>query len=360
MTNQNIYIPALLSIILMVSCSSPEEETTDGNDVRTVNVKTEIVSPDTFESFLRQVGTVVTAEDIQISAQIGGRITNTYASDGDYVNEGDTIVKIDDRRLRQELRRLEAVTEQSRENYERLQRLFEQDEIGSEMEVLNARYTFEQNQASLESVKIDLENTSVQAPFSGTVEDIMMDIGETVAAGSPVIRMISAGGKKIRLGVPAHYAERIHVGDDVEFWFDFDEDTRYKLPITYIGNSIDPQNRTFRVEIALPADFKDVKVEMLANVRLRTQYIDNVIIVNAEHVFRKRGNTVAYVVGENDEGDSMAEERILEMGPNYGNLAVVEDGLRMGEEIITLGSSYLQDGTRIEKVGSASSEFTHN
>lgn len=361
MKNQNKYIFALLSIILMISCSPGEEETTDNSDdVRTVNVETEIIGPDTFESFLRQVGTVVTAEDIQISAQVGGRITNIFAREGDVVNEGDTILQIDDRSLRQEARRLEAVTGQSRENYERLQRLYEQDEIGSEIEVLNARYTYEQNQASLESVKIDLDNTSVQAPFSGTVEDILMDIGETIAEGTPVVRMISAGGKKISLGVPAHYADRINIGDEAEFWFDFDEGTRYKLPITYIGNSIDPQNRTFRVEMALPEDFKSVKIEMLANVRLRTQHIENVIIVNAEHIFRKHGNSVVYVVSENNEGNTMAEERVLEMGPNYGNLTVVESGLRMGDEVITLGSSYLQDGTRIEKVDDESSEFTQN
>ncbi|MEX0648430.1 MAG: efflux RND transporter periplasmic adaptor subunit [Balneolaceae bacterium] len=360
MKNQNKLTLALISAFLVMSCSTPDaEQITENNELRTVNVETEIISPETFESFLRQVGTVSTAEDIQIAAEIGGRITGISIREGSRVNAGDLILKIDDRRLQQEVRRLTAVTEQSRENYERLQRLYEEDEIGSEIELLNARYTYEQNQAALESTQIDLESTMVKAPFSGIVEDILMEKGETVSAGTPVVRMISDGGKKIRVGVPARFADVVDVGDEAEIWFDFDEENRYKLPITSVGNSIDSQNRTFRVDIALPEDFRNVKIDMIANVRLRTERIENVIIVYEEYVFRKNGNPVAYVVEENDEGDVVAKERVLEMGASYGNQTIVKDGLQTGDEIVTLGSSYLQDGTRVEKTRNGT-EFTQN
>ncbi len=360
MYNQRLIWAILLGAFLAISCAPAEEDTSLEAEGRTVNVETELIGMDTFESFLRQVGTVTTAEDVQISAEVGGRIMEVLKREGSRVQEGETILKIDDRRLSQELRRLTAVTDQSKENYERLQRLYEEDGIGSEIELLNAKYTYEQNQASLESIKIDLENTAVKAPFNGTIENIMMEAGEMVTVGTPLVRMISDGGKKITLGVPARYANVVDLGDEAEIWFDFDDEERYKLPITYIGNSIDSQNRTFRVDIALPGDFRNIKIDMIANVRLRTEFLENVIVVSEEHIFQKQGNFVAYLAAEGENGQPIAEERVVEMGSSYGNNTVIESGLEVGDELITLGASYLQDGTQIEKVGNGSTQYTEN
>lgn len=360
MYNQRLIWAILLGAFLAISCAPAEEDTSLEAEGRTVNVETEMIGMDTFESFLRQIGTVTTAEDVQISAEVGGRIMEVLKREGSRVQEGETILRIDDRRLTQELRRLTAVTDQSKENYERLQRLYEEDGIGSEIELLNAKYTYEQNQALLESTKIDLENTAVKAPFNGTIENIMMEAGEMVTAGTPLVRMISEGGKKITLGVPARYANVVDLGDEAEIWFDFDDEERYKLPITYIGNSIDPQNRTFRVEIALPGDFRNIKIDMIANVRLRTEFLENVIVVSEEHIFQKSGNYVAYLAAEGGNGQPIAEERVVEMGSSYGNNTVIESGLEIGDELITLGASYLQDGTQIEKVENRSTQYTEN
>lgn len=359
MYNHRNSLILLLSVFVFTSCAANEENPDEEIEGRTVNVQTETLSPGTFESFLRQVGTVTTAEDVQISAEVSGQIIEIEKREGARVNTGDTILRIDDRRLQQEVRRLTALTEQSRENYERLKRLYEEENIGSEIDFLNAKYAFDQNQASLESVKIDLENTSVKAPFSGTIERLMMESGEMVSVGAPLARLISDGGKKITLGVPARFSNVVDLGDVAEIWFDFDEGNRLNLPITYISNSIDPQNRTFRVEVNLP-NGNDAKIDMIANVRLRTEYIEDVLTISEEYIFQKNGDFVAYVVSENGNGNTVAEERVVETGATYGNQAVVESGLSSGERIITVGSSYLQDQTRVAVVEGPASQNTEN
>lgn len=346
----------LLSAVLIASCASEENQQNQETEGRTVSVESELIHEDTFESFLRQVGTVTSDQDVIISAEVGGRITEITKREGDRVESGETILKIDDRRLQQELNRLAAATEQSRENYERLKRLYEEDQIGSEIEFLNAKYTYEQNLASFESVKIDLENSTVASPFRGVIENIMLERGEMVSAGTSLIRLISDGGKKVTLGVPARFSNVVDLGDEAEIWFDFEDDKRYNLPITYIGNSIDPQNRTFRVDITLPAGFRDIKIDMIANVRLRTEYLEEVIIVSEEYIFQKNGNYVAYII----DGNDAAEEKIVETGPSYGNNTVITSGLTVGDRLITVGSSYLQDGTRVDLVENRASQFTEN
>ena len=96
------------------------------------------------------------------------------------MKKGQTIVKIDDSKLRQEMFRLQAMTSQAKEQYERLKKVYEEDEIGSELDYLNAKYAYEQTNSALESIKVDLENTNIKAPFNGEVETIMVEEGEIV------------------------------------------------------------------------------------------------------------------------------------------------------------------------------------
>lgn len=356
-----LIILLILSVSLVfTSCDSglPEEPETD--QVRSVNVELEELSPEDFASYLRLVGTVTTNNDVQISAEVNGRIQEFYKREGDSVAEGENILKINDQKLRQEVRRLRAVTEQSRENYERLQRLYETDDIGSEIDVLNARYTYEQNQASLESMEVDLENTLIKAPFSGEVDEILIEAGEMVSSGTPVLRLISKSGMKITLGVPGRYADEVDRGDEAEVWFDFDPENRFYLPITNVSNSIDPTNRTFKMDLDLPPDEINTKIDMLANVRLRINHIPDVIIVGEEYIFTKNGHHVAYIAGENEDGQNVAIERRVELGPSYGNRVVVSEGLDEGDRLVTQGSSYLQDSTRITISGESPGTMVSN
>ncbi|MEX2368766.1 MAG: efflux RND transporter periplasmic adaptor subunit [Balneolaceae bacterium] len=342
--------------LVLLSCETEAPEESETELVRTVNVELLELEPEDFASYLRLVGTVTTSQDVRISAEVSGRVLEFYKREGDSVRKGGQILKIDDQKLRQEVRRLRAVTEQSRENYERLQRLYETDDIGSEIEVLNARYTYEQNQASLESMEVDLENTSIKAPFNGEIEEILVETGERVSPGTPVLRLISRSGMKITVGIPGRYSGDVDRGDEAEVWFDFAPENRLNLPISFVGSTIDPLNRTFKADLELPDDVVNAKIDMLANVRLRTHHIPEVIVVGEEFIFRRDDHYVAYVAGENEEGQPVAVERSLDLGPTYGNRVVVNEGLNAGDRLITLGSSYLQDGTRISPSGNSSGQ----
>lgn len=339
----------------MLACEM--EETEGERDVRTVDVETVTLEPSTFESFLRQVGSVTSTGDVVISAEVTGVVQEVLKREGDRVRAGEPVIRLDSRMLEQEVKRLEAATGQSRENYERLNRLYQNENIGSEIDVLNARFTYEQSLSSLESAKINLENSEIKSPFSGTIENVMAEQGVMVSAGTQVFRIVSEEDKKIRLGVPARFTNAVDMGDEAEIWFNFDPDNRYFLPVSFIGNTIDSRNRTFRVDINLPSDLTSVKVEMIANVRIRTEHLEDVIRVNEEFLFQKNNRYVVYTVGENDQGELVAVEKAVELGPSFENYTVISEGLDAGDQLITLGSSYLEDGTRINRVEERSSGF---
>lgn len=349
------YLASILSLLLIFSaCSGGEEIPQETEElVKTVNVRTQNINTSQFNSFVRVVGTVETSDDIMISAEVSGKVLRYNVQEGEAVRAGQTILKIDDAKLKQEAARLEAITAQARENYERLEKIYKEDGIGSEIDYLNAKYAYEQSASSLESIKVDLENTSIKAPFSGVVEEIMFEVGEMVSPGAPTVRLIGSENFKITAGVPARYANAVSQGDLVEIWFDTQDVDTLSARITFAGNSINPQNRTFRIEIDMPKK-EGMKVDMIVNIRLRTMQQNDVIVISEEFIYSKNGRYVSYVLGENEEGKEVAHEKVVTLGPSYQSNVVVESGLAPGEELITIGSAFLNNGMRINVVESQS------
>ena len=344
-------VKSILTVILLGSmitaCGQTEEEATEQEElVKTVNVSTLTLENTNLASYLRVVGTVETSNDISISAEVSGKVVSYLVNEGDRVKKGQTIVKIDDSKLKQELARLEAMTSQTKESYDRLKKVYEEDGIGSELDYLNAKYAYEQSKSSLESIKVDVANTSIKAPFNGEVEAKMVEAGEMVSPGVPVVRLIGSDSYKITAGVPARYADAIRRGDDVEIWFDSQVKDTLQAKIAFVGGSIDSQNRTFRIEATLPQG-KTYKVDMIANMKLKTAERNDVVVLSEEFVYSKNDKYVVYKLSQNEEGKAIAKEQEVELGLSYKTEVVVVEGLSEGDQLITLGSAFLDDGMRV-------------
>lgn len=360
MINKSVIVFAIAGLLGSACSGGEQTDTGPETAVKTVNVTTQTIMPSSFASYVRVVGTVETSNDIMISAEVSGRVISYNVNEGDLVQKGQPIMKIDDSKLKQEKARLEAITAQAKENYDRLRKVYEEDGIGSELDVLNARYTYEQSLSSLESIKVDLENTSIKAPFTGRVEDKMIEEGEMVAPGTPVVRLIGMDNYIISAGVPARYANVVKQGDKVDIWFDHMPGDTLQGTIRFAGKSINPQNRTFDIEVDLPGNNDDYKVDMIANLRLKTNQQENVIVLSEEFVYSKNAKYVVYVVGENEEGNPVAEEREVQLGLSYRSNVIIEDGLEVGDELITLGSAFLDDGMRVTVKETANTRLAAN
>ncbi len=354
------YIPVIFAGVLLMGCGGEAQEAETTEDlVKTVNVTTQTMSPSDFATYVRVVGTIETANDIMISAEVSGKVISYEVEEGDRVQKGQTIAKIDDSKLKQEKARLEAMTSQTKETYERLKKVYEEDGIGSELDYLNAKYAYEQSKSSLESIKVDLANTNIKAPFNGEVETKMIEVGEMVSPGAPVVRLIGSDAYKITAGVPARYSEAIDVGETIDVWFDTQVRDTMQTNISFVGSSINPQNRTFRIEAQLPKG-KKYKVDMIANLKLRTAEEAGVIVMSEEFVYSKDNKYVVYVLDQNENGQSVAMEREVKLGLTYQTDVVVESGLSTGDKLITLGSAFLDNGMRVTVKENVSTEIAAN
>lgn len=359
---KNILFNILLFSLISWSCSAPEETQTNAEDlVKSVNVHVTEVQPRDFKSYVKLVGTITSDSDVEVAAEATGNVQKYFVEKGEKVKKGEPILKIDDQDLLAEKDRLEAITESSYENYQRLEGLLNEEGIGSEIDVINARSQYLQNKASLDAVKIQIKKTLVKAPFDAVLEEKLVEEGEMASAalGTLLFRLVSADILKVNVGVPARYANAIKPGSSSNIWFDANLSDTLTSPVSFVANSIDPQSRTFTAEIPIPNKVQ-YKIDMIANVRLQTNEQTGVIIVGQQVIKQKdNGDYVVYIKSENN-GHDIALERKIELGPMFQNSVVVTNGLAFNDLLITTGFSFLQDSMRINVVKTEQRTFANN
>jgi RND family efflux transporter MFP subunit len=347
--------------ITLASCSGePAESTKDASltvqssQVRVVNVEAITIQSEPFQDYLNLVGTVKASEDISLSAEVSGRITQLLVSRGTRVPKGAPIAKIDDQILTLERDRAKAQHENAKENYLRRKKIWEEDRIGSELDLIAAKTSWEQAEANLNVLQLQLDRTTLRAPFSAVVEDIYSEIGVTVAPGTPVVRLISDGSVRVRAGVSGRYAGSVKAGDSVEISFEEYQNEKISGKISFVANSIDPQSRTFDVEISIPNRNNKYKINMISNVKLRTQSFNNVIVMNQEYVFRNEDGYQVYVVSKDESGQSIAKAVQVKTGSLFNNRVVITEGLNVGDQVITTGASAVENMTKIRVIDNTS------
>jgi len=343
-----------LSTFLLTQCGPPEAMEAPEELVRRVTVDTEILQPELFRSYLKQVGTATSDKDAILSSEVQGRLIRYTVSKGERVEEGQVIAKIDDATLKQEVRRMEAMVRQSKLQYDRQKDLFDKG-VGSQSDLDNAELVYEQQSAALSSLRVSLDNTELKAPFGGTLEQTFADPGELLSPGTPVARVVSTTELYVTVGIPSRYVGILAEGDPVRLQFNQREDLQVEGVIQFVGSTIDPQSRSFEVEVGFPNPNEIIKIDMVADVEVVLDDMPNSIVVGEEFVFSKQGRMVAYIVAEDAQGNPISREVEIEHGPVYKSETVILSGLNPGDQFITNGSSYLQDGTRLQIRTSTSS-----
>lgn len=353
MKNSIVLILIALLIASLSACAPEQAPEVVERTVKTVNVKAVSLLPTKFESKYTVVGHVVSENDVTLSSEANGRIITYFVNRGNYVENGQKIAKIDDTLLKMDLQRQSALVNQSKENYLRLQRLWEQEKIGTEIDFLNAKYAYEQNQAVMENIKEQISRTVLTAPFSGKIDQILTEVGESVMPGTPMVRLIDISQLKVRVGVPSRYASVVNIGDRATIDFRMEGVKPLTTSITFVGSSIDPKSRTFTVEADI-LDAKNIlKIDSEASVTISTESFDNVLVLPHQYIFRNENGYQVYVISKDEDGNTVARARAVQLGPLSGNSRIIEKGISTKDRVITEGFALVEDRMRVKVIDEA-------
>jgi len=345
----------VVAATVAAACGSAEAENGENGDaaegyVRIINVEVSPVEPQRFVEEIRLTSVAMANQDVLVAAEESGVIREIYKDRGDRVEEGEPIAKIDDRVLTAQVDQARAAADLAQQTWERRKRLWEEERVGSEIAYLEARYASEQSAASLAGLEERLARTVVRAPFAGVLDERRVDVGAMVSPGTAIGRLIDLNPIKVFAGVPERYAADLHVGDQTVLTFDALGPDEYTARIRYVGSAVDPQNRTFPIEISLPNPRGLIKPQMVANMAVTRRAVDDAIVLPQDALVRVENGYVAFVAVERD-GVQVAEVRQVELGPTRRNLVVAESGILPGERVIVVGQREVEDGDRINVVG---------
>ena len=331
------------------SADASEETAAASEYVKTVNVEASKVEAVAFTAFVRITGEAEAEYDITVSAEEGGRLVRFFTEKGDRVGRGAPIAKIDDLILRAQVDEARASAELNRERYLRQKQLWEEERIGSEITFLQTKAQADQANARLDLLQARLDRTTVRSPVAGTVDDRYVDAGEGVIPGTRIARVIDTRRLKITGGVPERYGPFIEAGGTAIITFDVLQGRPFEGEIRFVGEAIDPGSRTFPIEILMDNPDGAVKPQMIANVRVATDRLENVVVVPQEVILRTELGYQVFVVVERD-GSPVAEARPVVLGPTFENRAVVESGLEPGDLLVTKGHQQVEAGDRVQVV----------
>ncbi len=335
----------VLTAAFAIACDEANNANNNAEDrVRQVPVETVAIELDDFNDFIRLTGTVEAIDDAVISAETSGRILS-IVNRGEHVEKGGVIAQLDDRLTRAQYSAAKTSFELADDTYNRLKALYA-DSIISTQDYNSARAQRDQAKAQLEQAEKQLQDVHISAPFNGRVEDRMIRSGELINPGQPVARLVNTDQVRIMAGIPERYAGDIREGSEVKLRFLSLADEVRESKVTYAGNVIDPDTRTFTIEVELSNPQKRIKPDMVADLQVQREMLSGVVIIPRTAIVRDEEGTFVFVVRE--ENDRKVTELVsVRTGPASGAIIQIKEGLSEGDEVVVSGMRNLSSGDHL-------------
>ena len=297
-----------------------------------------------YEHFVSFQGTLETDKNIVMYPEIPGLLKSINVVEGQRVKKGDVLAVISDSGLVDQLQQLEIQLSLAKTTYERQNRLWEQ-KIGSEMQFLQAKTQYLSLEKSIAQMKDQVAKTTITAPFDGIVDHLLADVGSSLAPGmTPVVRVINLDEMKVSAQVPEIHLNNIKKAAKVAVNIPVLNKT---LPaeINAVGNFINPNNRSFRVEIGLENSTGDLKPNMTVLLNINDYKNEAAILVPSKNILENQAGTKYVYTLETVPGqDGMykAIKTFVKTGKSSDNKTEILEGLSAGDQLV-------EDGIRLVK-----------
>jgi len=273
----------------------------------------------------------------------GGVVTALYVKQGDYVRKGQTLAKLDDQLIRQQIEPLRVQLTAAEDTYRRTQNLWDQG-IGTYQQVLSAKTQVESLKKQIGILQKQIGLMTVTAPSSGVADQVNVRVGETFVGNTPAgpqIRIVNTSNLKIVAEVPENYLGRVGEGSKIQVELP-NINKSFETTVNVAGKIIDPSRRTFYIEAPIPSD-PDYKPNQVANVRIQDYAKEGAITIPVNTLQNdEQGKFV--MVAVNEGGKLLARKKAIMVGELYNGELEVKSGLQPTDQLIVDGFQNLYDG----------------
>ena len=318
-----------------------ELDTTTNKNKRETFVSTLKVDLNTFQHFFEVQGVVEAERNIMVTAEIPGLIKQINVEEGQTVSKGQTMVILDTEVMERNIEEINTAYELAGDIFKKQESLWNQ-KIGSEIQYLEAKNGKEALENKLKTLRTQLEKAYIAAPANGVIDEIFSKTGEMATPPFPVLRLVNLSRMYIKSDVSENYYSKVKKGDPVIVKFpSLDEET--VAEIIQIGSYINPDNRTFKIKIALENPSGTFIPNLLAIIRIMDFQKDSVVAIPGSYILAdSQGEEYVYIIEER-VNSVRARKIFVETGPSYAGKTMIKKGLMGNEELITEGARIVSD-----------------
>lgn len=329
---QQAELKAKISILETDLNSNDSLELNKGIVISVTSLKQEI-----FKNYIDVQGRVDADENVMISTEMPGTINKINVKSGDVVSAGQVLAETDARAISQTISDLQTNFELVNQIYLKQKNLWEQ-KIGTEIQFLQAKTNKESLEKKINTLQEQLRMSKIIAPISGTIDAVDIKIGQMAAPGIPAIRIINYSSMKVKAELAESYASKIHKGSEVIIRFPDMEDTIIST-ITFVSRAINPNTRTFTVEVLLDIK-KEYYPNMVAKLNIGEYSSPQPVCVIPVNIIQKDENNASFVFVALD---NKVQKRMVSIGKQYKGKSEIIAGLREGDLLISGGYNLVNE-----------------
>ncbi|MCW5925163.1 MAG: efflux RND transporter periplasmic adaptor subunit [Saprospiraceae bacterium] len=317
---------------------------TNGAERRVKVVGLSEMNPTVFRHYIDLQGRVDAEENVPVTAKMPGTLTRVLVKNGDQVKKGQLLAQVDDGVMLKSLAELESQLKTAEDIYNRQKGLWEQ-KIGTEVQFIQAKSQKESLENAIATMKENWGQTKIYAPISGTVDMVILKVGQAISPGVPLCNIINLSQLKVVGNVTEAYAAKVRKGDQVTVFFP-DLKKEISTRVTYVSKTIDPNTRTFAVECALPGS-PDYRANMVAVMKIIDYQNPSALVVPVNLIQTAEDGDFVMVAEKNGEKQATAKKAAVKQGSNYNGMVEIASGLKKGDFVISTGFQDVNNGETV-------------
>ena len=332
-------LAAVILVLVAVRLSSRKSEWPGPVPPRPIPAAVLTVIPEEVPSQGVATGIVISAREATLASKVLRRVVAVPVREGDRIQSGRVLIKLDDEELRAQRAKTEADRENARAHWDRIRQLYE-EKVVTQQERDNAERAWKVAEASHQAIEAELADTVIAAPFDGIVTEKLIEPGEVAAPGRPLLKIEDHRRLRLETDVPEAEVKGLHPGDPVRVALDALGDRETEGRIHQILPAADPATHSFRVKVDLPYT-PGLKSGLFGRM-FYPAGSQNLVLVPRAAVLEQEGLARVYVVG----GEGLVQGRLVKLGRIHGEQVEVLAGLVGGERILERAQENLE-GARI-------------
>ncbi|HEU5179448.1 MAG TPA: efflux RND transporter periplasmic adaptor subunit [Candidatus Polarisedimenticolia bacterium] len=313
-------------------------------------VTTTVVKEERWRNSLQSIGSIEAVHGVTVAADLPGIVEKIAFNSGDKVRQGDVLVTLSTRQEQAQLTAAESRLELTRLNLERTQGL-RQEGITAQADLDRAMAEHDQAKASVGEIRATIQRKAIRAPFSGVLGIRLVNLGQYLTSGQPVVPLQTLDPVYVNFSVPQQELHHVPIGAEVRVTSDDLGKAAHTGKITAIDSVVDPSTRNLRIQATFANPDLTMRPGMFVDTEVLLEEGAAVIPIPSSSIqYAPYGDSVfvvEQVKGQDGKSYLGVRQQFVKLGPGRGDQKAVLSGIKPGEEIVTSGVFKLRNGAAV-------------